>query len=146
MVKTNNPTQNISDIWQEPKNKNKIFFTPITKCWAGKDGIGRIIFLPQAAITLETAKKHFAVCTKLARGKKESILVDLRNIKSANYEGRQYFASEAASKITKASAVIVSSPVSKMIGNFFIGLNKPPFPTKIFTSELKAMRWLKNLK
>jgi hypothetical protein len=29
------------------------------------------------------------------------------------------------------------------MGNFFLGLNKPHFPTKLFTSEEKAEVWLK---
>ncbi len=30
-----------------------------------------------------------------------------------------------------------------VIGNFFIGFNKSPMPTKLFTSEPEALEWLK---
>ncbi len=35
------------------------------------------------------------------------------------------------------------SPISSMIGNFFIRISKPLVPTKIFTDEAKAKEWLK---
>ena len=33
-----------------------------------------------------------------------------------------------------------------IVGNFFIGLNKPKFPTKLFTQEKEAVIWLKKMK
>jgi hypothetical protein len=44
---------------------------------------------------------------------------------------------------TLATALIVDSPVGRIIGNFFIGMNKPGIPVKIFDSEDKAIQWLR---
>ena len=123
--------------------KSRVLFTRITKIWLGEDGIGRVVFLPNIVITLGTAKEHFAACTKLSKGKSVPVFCDLRNIKYGKREARQYFASKEASKLTKASAILVSSSVSKVIGNFFVGINKPPYPVKFFASESEAMEWLK---
>ena len=57
------------------------------------------------------------------------------------HEGLHYFC--AGTKLFLAQAIIVDSPVSRLIGSFFLGLNKPPFPTKLFTSEADAVEWLK---
>ena len=35
------------------------------------------------------------------------------------------------------------SPLTRAIGNFFLGLNKPLMPTRLFTSEEEALAWLK---
>ena len=120
-----------------------VVLTRISKLRFGKDGIGRIIFLPNVAITRDAVKEHFAACAKLSKGKKCPVLVDARNVKYANRQARKYFASEEALKITKAAAIVVGSHVTRVIGSFFMGLDKPPYPTKLFTSESKATEWLK---
>ncbi len=120
-----------------------VVLTRISKLRFSKDGIGRIIFLPNAVITQDAIKEQFVACAKLSKGKKCPVLADARNIGSINRQARKYFASEEALKITKAAAIVVGSPVTRVIGSFFMGLDKPPYPTKLFTSESKATEWLK---
>lgn len=124
--------------------ENEVFITTITKVWMGEDGIGRSVVLPNVVITLDAAREHIAACTKSSNGKCVPVFFDLRNIKSVDRQAREYFASEAVCKISKASAVLIGSPVSRVIGNFFIGLNKPSYPVKLFTSEKKAIKWLRS--
>ena len=35
-----------------------------------------------------------------------------------------------------------ASPVSRTIGNFFLGLHRAPYPTRLFSSEREALGWL----
>jgi len=58
-------------------------------------------------------------------------------------ESRRFHAGEMPEQYAKAVALIEKSPVSKVIGNFFLGINKPPFPTKLFTKKHEAIHWLK---
>ncbi|MDH5682649.1 MAG: hypothetical protein OEZ36_13750 [Spirochaetota bacterium] len=37
-----------------------------------------------------------------------------------------------------------NSPISRVIGNFFLGLNRPLFPVKLFTEKNEASKWLAN--
>ena len=124
-------------------NATKVIETKIARLWVDDEGIGHVVFLPNTRITLEAAKEYIAACAKQGQGRKLPVLVDLRNVISAERAARQFLAGEEVAKITKCSAVIVGSPLSKMFGNFFIGLNRPPFPTKLFTSEIEAIAWLK---
>jgi hypothetical protein len=39
-------------------------------------------------------------------------------------------------------AMIASNPVSRVIGNFFVGLNRPEIPTRLFADEPTAVPWL----
>lgn len=55
---------------------------------------------------------------------------------------RDYLASEEIVPICKASALLVGSGISKMVGNLFLTFSRPLFPTKIFTNEAKALEWL----
>ncbi|MFH1682495.1 MAG: STAS/SEC14 domain-containing protein [Candidatus Woesearchaeota archaeon] len=119
------------------------FKTPITQGWLGEDQVARVFFSPNAQVTLQDAKDHFAACLKASRGERHPVLVDIRNLKSVEHPARKFFADESFSKFTKASALLVGSPLSKVLGSFFIGLNRPPYPIRIFSSEDEALEWLK---
>ena len=60
-------------------------------------------------------------------------------------DARAYYSSDEAARQTCGVALIVGSAVSRVIGNFFIGLNKPPYPTRLFTDEAEAIAWLQKL-
>lgn len=122
---------------------NQVFYTPIAKVWIDKDNIGNVTILPDAAITLESARKHCEICTKASNGKSMAVIFDTRNARYVEKKARDYFSSLKVTDITKAAAVIVRLPVSRIIGNFFMGFNKPSFPVKLFTSESNAHEWLK---
>jgi hypothetical protein len=93
--------------------------------------------------TLEDAKENINAVKQLAQGRKVAVLVDISEVKGADREAREYLSSPEAGKIQSACALIVGSAVSRLVGNFFLGLNKTPFPTKLFTDEAKAVEWLK---
>ena len=42
-----------------------------------------------------------------------------------------------------AMAILVSSPVSRAVANFFISLARPRFPTRLFTDDDAALAWLR---
>ncbi|MGZ3883914.1 MAG: DUF7793 family protein, partial [Bacteroidia bacterium] len=52
------------------------------------------------------------------------------------------FIAEQLSSVTKAMAIITSSPLSRMIANLFFGLKPPPYPVKMFTNENEAKAWI----
>ena len=54
-----------------------------------------------------------------------------------------YYANERTASIQRATALLIDSPVSRVIANFFMGLNRPLSPTQMFTDETEAMRWLR---
>src|ERR1700756_4774181 len=43
----------------------------------------------------------------------------------------------------KNFSILIESPLSRIIGNFFMGLNKPSVPAKLFNNEQDAIAWLK---
>jgi hypothetical protein len=123
--------------------KNEEIETRTAKLYLGKDGISRSIIKPGAKITIDEIKENFAALSQITAGKKIPCLIDLRGIKSINREAREYISDEKTTNQVSTSALLVGSPLSKVIGNFSLGINKPPYPTKMFTSEEKALEWLK---
>ena len=77
-----------------------------------------------------------------SNGTKKKVLLDLRGAHGAEQEARNYVAKEGKPYI-QAMALIVKSPYTRMLGNFFIGFSKPNYPSKIFNNEEKAIQWLK---
>ena len=120
--------------------------TRIAKIWLGEDGIVRSVPCAKVVtlvLTLADAKETFSAILKVSKGRKRPYLSDIRKIKSVDRESREYFASEEVANAISAIAMLIGSPVSRIIGNFFLGLNKPSYPIKLFTSESEAIEWLR---
>jgi hypothetical protein len=60
-------------------------------------------------------------------------------------EAREYGSSEKRAGLTAADAVVVKTLAHKIIVNFYLKYNKPSHPTRAFSSEEKARKWLVNL-
>jgi hypothetical protein len=56
---------------------------------------------------------------------------------------RKYFAGPETARVEASVALLVMSPLTRAIGNFFMGLNKTLVPTRLFTSEDDALIWLR---
>jgi hypothetical protein len=110
--------------------------------WMGHDGIARTCVKPMD-ITLEHALENTKVVTGFYVDRKFPILIDARGIKSMSYEARQHFSARGRDSKTNAFGIIIGSTVSRVLGNFYLGINKPAVPTKLFDNEESAVNWLK---
>jgi hypothetical protein len=115
----------------------------VARLWLGEDGIVRIIHHPDVEVTLADAEDTMAAYLKLYQGKRRPLLVDTKSMKSLAREARHYYASEEAARVASAVAIIVGTPVSKVLGNFYLGLSNPHLPTRLFSDEDEALAWLK---
>ncbi len=111
--------------------------------WLGDDGIVRVNLKPNIKIGLQDAQISMRAISDVCGGQRRPALVDMRGLIAMDREARLYFAGEETAKVESAAALLIDSPLSKAIGNFFMGLNKPIFPTRLFTSEAEALAWLK---
>lgn len=108
-----------------------------------EDGILHARTAPGSLVTLADARENLASLPDRPDHGKQLLMVDLRGMTGMTREARQFYASEEAAKALAAIALIVGSPLSRMIGSFFLGFNKPRMPLRLFTSEQQAVRWLK---
>lgn len=72
-------------------------------------------------------------------------LFDITNIKKTTKEARDYLAKEG-NELVVASAIVVSSPMLKMMANFYVMVNKPQNPSRLFTNTDEAILWLNQFK
>ncbi|MGC4233513.1 MAG: hypothetical protein QM594_11090 [Niabella sp.] len=106
------------------------------------DGILKAKYKPGVFVNLKAAKQ--IVADRLRFTGKEDLVVLIYDdgITNIDREARVYLASKEANKHIKAGVIINKSPVTSVVGNFFIKLNKPAIPCKLFSSEQKAVKWL----
>ena len=88
------------------------------------------------------AREHIALMRELLHGRAVPVLIDMHEIASQDREARAVDAGEDAVAFTARCAIVISSPVARVIGSFFLGFNKPLYPTRLFTSREEAERWL----
>ena len=74
--------------------------------------------------------------------KQTRVLIDMSVVSEISKDARDYFANERTASIQRATALYITSSIGKVIGNFFMGLNKPITPTKLFTDKEEAIKWL----
>lgn len=57
-------------------------------------------------------------------------------------EAKELLASEEYCKLRKAAAFVVNSLAVRMLVMFFLNINQPKTPTRIFADEQEAIKWL----
>ena len=117
--------------------------TSSSRIWLDENGILHTVNRPGCCFDLAAAQENIHAVRNFLNGRKVPVAVDLRGTRSVSREARQYYAKEDGAVETLATALIVDSPVGRIIGNFFIGLHKPKSPVKIFDIETEAVEWLK---
>lgn len=123
-----------------PKNLKDIFESPYITMWI-EENIICCKYADDLHVSLEVAKSCVEGRIFFSKGKSYPLLIDMRGIKSVTKDARTYLASIGATLVT-AGALITGSPLNRTIGNIFLTIDKPPVPTKLFTSEQKARQWL----
>jgi hypothetical protein len=78
---------------------------------------------------------------KYIQGKPYPTIFDITLVKQSTKEGRDYLANEG-SELVSASAVVGASPMLRMMANFFIMVNRPKIPTRMFADRKSAVEWL----
>ena len=123
---------------------NKIEVRAFTT-WIDENDICVTKVKPNAVIEVEDAIDNSTSVKKLSDGKIYPMLVNLIEIKSISKEAQDHFSMQGRTPGVSAIGLLIKSPVSSIIGNFFLGLNKSAVPTKLFTNEGKAKAWLKKI-
>ena len=122
--------------------------TSVSKLHLDGNGIVHMEFSEKnVKISIEDSKGIYHGRIQLPTAdKKQLLLVDLRNNPKPDREARDYARSKEVVESTKAMAIIVAGPMSKILGNFFMGFNKGDFPVRLFTDKVIAANWLEQQK
>jgi hypothetical protein len=106
------------------------------------DGTLVLRFHPKARAVGEQGAEVVRAHVAAAAGRKLRALVDARGVAATDRGTRQLAAGPALEAVTSRMAVLVGNPVSRTLGNFFMRVARPAYPTRLFTEEEAARRWL----
>ena len=99
----------------------------------------------KSPVTLEIAKNIVSNRLKFSNGKSYPILITDVGLKSIKSDARDYLSSEKAQEGLNASVLLARSNFEKHLANFFLRIAaiNPRIPTKIFSNEAEALKWLR---
>jgi hypothetical protein len=106
------------------------------------DGVLNIYLKPHKIIKQSDGEDIVKGLAAIGNGKKYLLLFTAGEDTSVSTEARYYASTPEANKYTIASAFVVKSIAQKLLGNAYVTFNKPVTPTRIFTDEQDALRWL----
>jgi hypothetical protein len=108
--------------------------------WLRPDGIVQLVFVKGATITMTDATAATGAMSNLTGGRQSPLLVDTHDIRSLDRPSRTEFVRR--DDLVSAVALIVGTPLSRLLGNFFLGVTKPRAPTRLFDDEASAVERL----
>ena len=109
--------------------------------WLGSDGIVRTKVKPGAEIELKHARENSRVVNSFESQNGFPMIVDTTEIKSISKAARDHFSLRNRDSKVISIAILRDSTIGNMVANFFIGLNKPAVPVKLFDNEKEAVKW-----
>ncbi len=127
-----------------PTMNNEYFLNMHWKMWF-EDGVLRgKVFADN--LTLDMVETGVRERVRLCGGTAFPVLSDIRKIKHVDKEARAYLAKSESTVLIRAGAFLVNNQLQKILGNFFILIDKPEIPTRLFTNEADALAWLQQFK
>jgi hypothetical protein len=106
------------------------------------DGLIQILPEPGCRIILPNVKLQIAAIGKLGDGKKFPVLILAGGDNSIDTEVMNFVALPSSNPFALAEAYVISNISHKLLANFYLKINRPARPTKVFTKEKDAISWL----
>ncbi len=114
---------------------------PKFRMWLPDDGVVRLVWSPPVPSGREDSIATINGMIEVTGDRPAPLLVDVRNAGPQDRKGRLEFIRRH--EVVSAVAILVANPLSRMMGNFFMNVNKPKAPTRLFDDEAAAVEWLK---
>ena len=110
-----------------------------------EEGILHQDYPPATEIELADSLNELRIYQEtFCKEEKKPIVVCLTNIKTVSKESRDIYSSDEMGDTISAAALLVGNPVSRIMGNFYIGINKTKMPVRMFTRRDEAKKWLRD--
>lgn len=98
-----------------------------------------------AELELSDIEKINAAKFGLVGDKKHTVLFISGIFFSVTHEARIFSASKEVNHNAIAKALLIRNMADRLLANFFIKVNRPLAPTKFFSTEKEAMKWLNEM-
>ena len=108
----------------------------------GDDQIFRYIAINNCTLDMDTLEKMTQTGDSWNGTKLCANLIDIRNMMFIDNKTREYAAAQYRTHVA-GQAILIDSKISSYFANIFLKFSKPKVPTKLFTDEDDAIKWLK---
>lgn len=106
-------------------------------------GIIKIVYQDDHEFNIIDAKESLMDIEQITKGKMLPILKIPGKYSSIDNEARKFISSPEGMKYSSAEAFVTTFLPHRIIGNFYMKINKPVKPTAFFETEKQAIEWLK---
>lgn len=127
------------------QNADHVVETPTASTWLGQDGVLRHRIKNGITLDLAHARANLEVVKELCKGVPRPMVADMSGLLSAPRPVREFYAGSEAAESVRCVALVSKSPVSFAIGNFWLRISPPPYPTRLFRSRAEALKWARSL-
>lgn len=107
------------------------------------DGLAWVCIKTSNDVEIKHVVEIVGALEEYGKGKKFPLLITTQKYTLPSPEARAYIATAESDPYASAEAYVIQSFSQKLVGNVYLQFNKPARPTRIFTSEEKAIEWLK---
>jgi hypothetical protein len=107
----------------------------------GDDQIYRYVAINNCTLDIDTLEKMTKVGDTWNGDRLCGNLIDIRDMLFIDSKTRAYAAAQYRPHVT-GTAVLIDSRVSSYFANIYLKFSQPKVPTRLFTSEDEAMKWL----
>ncbi|MDI1355533.1 MAG: hypothetical protein PSX36_11470 [bacterium] len=110
----------------------------------GDDGIMYVDKFEQPIDTVESQRIGLKAVAEMTGGKRVPLLVKYADYVFPDARGRDNWAKKETAPLIIAEAHIAHSTALRLIFKFYMTVNKPFRPTRMFTDEAQAVSWLQS--
>lgn len=103
----------------------------------------KVVFRDEHDFSLSDAKELLEDLKIICTEKSYPILKIPGKYSSIDNDARKFISSAEGMQFSNAEALVTSYLPHRIIGNFYMSVNKPVKPTSFFDTEEKAVEWLK---
>jgi hypothetical protein len=107
------------------------------------DGIMYVRISPEKEESVELVKEMVIKMGEMVNYKQVPMLAKHEEFALPGKANRDYWATKEACPYSKADAFIIKTKAMALIANFYLRMNKPERPTRMFSDEKEAIKWLK---
>jgi hypothetical protein len=107
----------------------------------GDDQIFSYIAINNCTLDIDTLQKMTEIGDKWNGSKLCANLIDLRGMFFVDSKTRDYAAAQYRPHVS-GQAIVIGSKISSYFANIFLKFSRPKVPTKLFTDETEARKWL----
>ncbi|GAB5416653.1 MAG: hypothetical protein Crog4KO_21420 [Crocinitomicaceae bacterium] len=93
------------------------------------------------SIDLVVFRKAQNWLTELDASKEYHFVFEFASFSEVDPEMRKHRAKKEGTNFSLSDALVISNLPQKMLGDFYLKINRPPRPTKIFSNLNKAVDW-----